>query len=107
MRLTLLVGALVGFSAYTVGVMVTHGGPLGFLAHAREQAWGLQLLLDLCLMLTLFGAWLWRDARSNGITPWPFVALLTLGSPGALVYLVWREHKRRRGELRPPDGRSA
>ncbi len=95
MRILFLLAILVGFSAYTLGVMVGHGGPLGFLAHARDEPWGLQLLLDLCLMLTLFGVWMWRDARAHGITVWPFLALLALGSPGPLLYLLRRELKLR------------
>lgn len=95
MRLALILALLAGFSAYTLMVMVNNGGVFGFITHAGEHAWGLQLLLDLCLMLAVFGVWLWRDARSHGITPWPYIALLTLGSPGALIYLVRRELKLR------------
>ena len=95
MRLALLLAVLVGFSAYTLIVMANHGGPLGFIAHARDEPWGLQLLLDLCLMLALFGVWMWRDARAHGINVWPFLALLTLGSPGPLLYLLRRELKLR------------
>ncbi len=95
MRLALLLALLAGFSAYTLLVMINHGGPLGFIAHAAEHAWGLQMLLDLSIMLTVFGVWLWGDARINGIKAWPYAALLTLGSPGALVYLVRRELKLR------------
>ena len=91
MRLLALVVILVGFSAYTLSVMFTHGGVLGFLELASREPWGLQVFLDLCLVLTLFGAWLWRDARTLGLSPWPYLALLSLGSPGALIYLVRRE----------------
>ncbi|MBX7096861.1 MAG: hypothetical protein K1X89_04030 [Myxococcaceae bacterium] len=91
MRLFLVVAVLVGFSAYTLGVMWSHGGVLGFLELAGREPWGLQVFLDLCLMLTLFGAWLWRDARTHGLSPWPYLALLSLGSPGALISLVRRE----------------
>ena len=99
MRLILLLAVLVGFSAYTIYVMATNGGPVGFIDHARAEPWGLQLFLDLCLMLSLFGVWMWRDARANGINVWPFLALLTLGSPGPLLYLVRRELKLRDGHL--------
>lgn len=41
MRFVLLLAALVGFSIYTMGVMASHGGPFGFVAHARAEPWGL------------------------------------------------------------------
>lgn len=31
----------------------------------------MQLLLDLCLMLSIFGVWMWRDTREQGINVWP------------------------------------
>lgn len=95
MRLVLSIAVLVVFSGYTLGVMVSQGGPLGFVALAQREPWALQMLLDLCLMLTLFGVWMWRDAKEQRINVWPHLALLGLGSPGPLLYLVRREWKRR------------
>ena len=95
MRLLTLVFALLGFSAYTVSVMHSHG-TLGFLALAADGAWGRQVFLDLLLMLTLFSIWIWHDAPQRGLPRWPYVLLvLTMGSMGALVYLTHREFRRR------------
>jgi hypothetical protein len=84
--LTLLVG-FTGFSLW----LVAGESPIGFLTLARDEPWGLQVLLDLVLALSLFLTWMRRDARARGIPAWPyFVGTLLLGSPGALAYLVHR-----------------
>lgn len=96
MRLFALAAVFVAFGVYTLVVMSGHG-PLGFLALAAREPWGMQVLLDLLLMLALFASWVVRDARERGLPAWPYVILaLTLGSPGALAYLLHRELAARR-----------
>jgi hypothetical protein len=78
------------FGGYTLWVM-SQDGVLGFLPLAGREPWALQMLLDLFIMLGLFAVWLVPDARALGLNPWPYVLLtLTMGSPGALFYLVRR-----------------
>jgi hypothetical protein len=94
MRLLLAVSAFLSFTSYTVFVMVRHG-MLGFLALASDGAWGLRVLLDLMLMLSLFSVWIWHDAPQRGLSRWPYVLLtLSMGSMGALFYLARREYAR-------------
>ncbi|MBK8260338.1 MAG: DUF2834 domain-containing protein [Nannocystis sp.] len=91
MRLFAAITALVIFTAYTLTVMLTDG-VLGFITLAGSEPWGMQLLLDLLLMLALFAMWAWHDAKARGLPGWPHVVLImTGGSMGALVYLVHRE----------------
>lgn len=96
MRLPLLVAALVAFTGYTGWVMFRHG-VIGFLQLAARDAWGLQLLLDLFVMLGVFATWQYRDAKKHGLPALLYVGVtFTMGSMGALLYLVHREVARRR-----------
>lgn len=80
---------LLVFGAYSALVVAQHGY-FGFLALLREP-WGPQVLIDLALAVGLFVSWMVPDARRRGISPWPYLGLcLTLGSLGALSYLVRR-----------------
>lgn len=96
MRLAAAIAAFLAFTAYTVWVMVENG-VIGFLQLAGREPWGLQLLIDLLVMLALFALWVRQDARKRGIAAWPWVlATMVMGSMGALAYLVHREWALRR-----------
>ena len=96
MRLVALIIVFIIFTAYTGSVMVAHG-LIGFVTLAAREPWGMQLLVDLLLMLTLFALWVRRDARTLDLRAWPYVLLvLSMGSMGALLYLIRREVARRR-----------
>jgi hypothetical protein len=91
MRLFAAITALVLFTTYTLTVMLTDGF-LGFITLAGREPWGMQLFLDLLLMLALFAIWAQHDAKARGLPRWPYVVLImTGGSMGALAYLVHRE----------------
>ncbi len=47
-------------------------GVTGFIALAGREPWGLQLLIDLLVMLALFALWVRQDARKHGL---PVLAL--------------------------------
>lgn len=97
-RLFLIVPVLIAFTSYSIWVAIGQGY-FGFLTLAWAQPWGMQLLLDLTIALTLFASWMIPDARSRGIPALPYVlALLTLGSVGALAYFT---HRELRGLRRP------
>jgi hypothetical protein len=97
-RVALPLLALLVFGGYTLWVM-GQDGVLGFLPLAGREPWALQVLLDLVMMLGLFVAWMLPDARAHGIPGWPYALLaLTVGSPGALVYLVHRGLVRARSQ---------
>jgi hypothetical protein len=82
-----------GFTAFTVAVFA-QWGLLGFLQAGLANGPTIQVGLDLVIMVVLFLFWLVPDARQRGLSPWPFVALCcTLGSIGALFYLIVRERR--------------
>jgi hypothetical protein len=80
----------VAFTAYTAVVVMDHGYT-GFIDLALAGGWGAQVLIDLCIALLMFVAWMVPDARERGIPFAPYVvAILTTGSIGALAYLLHR-----------------
>ncbi len=104
LRLVLPLVALFAFGAYSVWVVAGHGY-FGFLSLAWREPWAMQMLLDITIAIGLFTCWMIPDARQRGILVWPYLALcLTLGSIGALAYLV---HRALRGESVAPRGEPA
>lgn len=102
-RTVLLLGIVladfVGLSAWAL----YHHGYVGLFEVAVASPAGIQVLVDLTIALSLFMVWMWRDARDRGIAPLPFVLLTaTLGSIGALAYLLRRELGRERLAERQP-----
>lgn len=84
----LLLALLLPFAALTTAALWQHGYLGILLPHFRSLAGG-QVLADLAIALSLVLAWLWKDARSRGRNPWPWlVATLALGSFGPLLYLI-------------------
>jgi hypothetical protein len=82
------------FLAFSVWVALVDG-PVGFLALAGREPWGLQMLLDLALALSFVTGWMVVDARRKAIKVWPFVAMtIALGSIGPLSYLLVRGSSR-------------
>ncbi|KAB2887442.1 MAG: DUF2834 domain-containing protein [Kofleriaceae bacterium] len=82
--------ALVAFSAFSLWVVAAEGY-LGFLSLARDEPWGLQLLLDVAIACFLYSIWMVRDARERGLPVAPYLVMMLFGgSIGALAYLVHR-----------------
>lgn len=82
---------LADFVAFS-GYVLYHYGYIGVYEQALVNAATLQVLFDLVIALVLFTIWMVRDARERGISVWPFVlTVVTLGSIGALAYLIRRE----------------
>ena len=71
---------------------IYHYGYLGFFQAAISSAASVQISTDLVIALTLFCLWMVPDARQRQINPLPYLLLiLSLGSIGALAYLIRRE----------------
>ena len=101
--LAILATVLVAFTVYSLGVVAAHGYT-GFLELALAEAWAGQMLVDLVIALALFLTWMLRDARERGLPAWPYaLGILTLGSIGALAYLVHRQAR----ALRAPQAAGA
>lgn len=91
MRLALVVAVFVAFTSWSLTVVFS-SGLLGFITLAGQEPWAAQMLVDLAISLTVAWLWLGNDAKSRGISPWPYiVATAALGSIGVLAYLIHRE----------------
>lgn len=85
-----LVVILVDFVALTAYAVYYHGY-LAFFDLYAMNAIQVQIFIDLVIALSLFLTWMVPDARARDISPIPYVVLtLTLGSIGALAYLIRR-----------------
>ena len=81
---------LAAFGAFSIWVVAGYGY-LGFIALARDEPWGLQMLLDLVIACSFGAGWMLGDARRRGLAAWPYVVLtVLLGSIGLLAYVVAR-----------------
>ena len=82
---------LAAFSGLTAVALWQHGY-WGLFAPAFQSTASAQVLVDLVIALTLFMVWMWRDARTTGRNPWPWIVLtLAAGSFGPLLYLLTRK----------------
>lgn len=90
-RLALLTVVIALFSVLTV-LALTDVGYLGIF-EPHFQTWGGgQVFADLVIVCTLACIWMLSDARTSGVSAWPFLVItLFLGSFGPLLYLVARE----------------
>ena len=88
---------LADFAALTAYV-VAQFGIVGLFAAAFANWATTLIMVDLTIALSLVMAWMWQDARQQGVSPIPYVLLtLGFGSVGPLLYLV-----RRAGRVEAP-----
>ena len=92
-RFIALAAVILAFGALSV-LALMEAGYLGiFLQHFENYA-GMQVLADLVIVCALAIIWMVKDAKTSGVTPWPFVVLtLAAGAFGPLLYLAVREVK--------------
>jgi hypothetical protein len=82
---------LVGFSILT-GLALWNHGYWGIIAPHFQSFGAGQVLADLVIALSLSIIWMWRDAKANGRSIWPWLLLtLAAGSFGPLLYLLTRK----------------
>jgi uncharacterized membrane protein len=92
-RLAALIAVILAFGALTAMALMETGYTGIFTMHMQSFA-GMQVLSDLVIVCVLAIIWMVRDAKTSGVTPWPFVVLtLAAGAFGPLFYLVAREVK--------------
>ena len=95
-RSLLALAVFVPFTAFSLWVS-WHDGALGFIPVLTAGGWSTQVFLDLVIAMCVASTVVHRDARSRGISPWPWmVAMFTVGSIGLLGYFVAREFIGRR-----------
>lgn len=87
--------ALIAFSGYTLSVMMQAEQSLidfGISLMSRPDT--AQVVIDLYLLATLAGIWMYRDARKRGQSGWSVLPYLVITavfvSVGPLLYLVVR-----------------
>ncbi len=90
MNRPLLIVIVLAFGALSAVAVAQHG-VVGIFAWQLQNTAGLQVLADLVIALSLFMAWMWRDAQALGRRFWPWLLLtLVAGSFGPLLYLLSR-----------------
>ena len=90
-RVAALALVFVAFSVLT-DVAVYQHGYIGVFQAALQDTASMQVFVDLCISVSLFGGWMILDARSRGATVWPYVvAIPAVGSFAPLAYLMVRE----------------
>lgn len=99
--------ALIAFAGYTVSVMLQAEQSLidfGISLMSRPDT--AQVVIDLYLLATLAGIWIYRDAKArgqSGLSVVPYLLLTTIFvSIGPLLYLVVRGLKDRRKNIVQP-----
>jgi hypothetical protein len=86
---------LADFAALTVYAIATEGY-FGFyeatLDYATNSIWGVQVVVDFVVSLSIAVGWMIKDARERGLPYRPYVvATFVLGSIAPLAYLIHRE----------------
>src|SRR6476659_3316511 len=82
------------FGAFTAWVAVSDSIVAALVGSGPGQLWHIQTAIDLTIALGFGGAWLWRDAKSRGMSPLPWVIALPLtGSLALLAYVVLRRSR--------------
>ncbi len=75
-------------------VAVWFHGYLGIFLPLLQSFAGGQVFADLVIALALFLVWMWRDAKTRGRNPWPWILLTcTTGSFGPLLYLLTNKER--------------
>ena len=87
--------ALLAFAGYTVAVMLqAEQSLIEFGISLMSQPDTAQVVIDLYLLATLAGVWMYSDARKRGRSGWSVVPYLVITavfvSIGPLLYLVVR-----------------
>ena len=91
MNRPLIVLVLVLFGALTAAALWHHGYWGIIVPHFQTFGAG-QVLAGLVIALTLVMIWMWRDARTLGRNPWPWIlGTLVTGSFSPLLYILTRK----------------
>lgn len=88
---TLILIVLIPFTILT-GIALWVDGPIGIFS-SIVSSWGsLQIYVDLVISIGIILIWLYRDAKKQGRSPWPWiVGALIAGAFSPLIYLLVRK----------------
>ena len=91
----LLLAVLIPFAVYTDIALFNIGSLTELTAAFTGDLMVIQVSIDLVIAIGLACLWVWKDAKSKGANPVPYIALMmTLGSIGLMVYLFVHVAKR-------------
>ena len=91
MQRTILIVVLILFGALSA-VALWFDGVLGIFGSITHSWGSVQIYVDLVIALAIICVWMYRDAKSSGQNPWPWIVMTALiGVFGPLVYLISRE----------------
>lgn len=104
-RLLGLVAVIVAFGVLSAFALADVGY-LGII-EPHFKRWGAgQVFADLVIALVLAMIWMVNDARTSGVSAWPFLVLtLVAGSFGILFYLVARQLSARETNQNVPSAK--
>lgn len=89
-----LVIVLIGFGGFSTWVM-WQVGYSGIWLAGFDSLGSMQILMDLAIACTLICFWIYRDAKSRGANPYPWMLGTFLGgSLAPLLYFFFREQKK-------------
>lgn len=87
----ILLVTLAAFGVLTLIAGITDGLPGGVIDAVTFNWWSTQVFVDLVIAAALICVWIYRDARTRGHNPWPWiVGTAIVGMFAPLVYLVLR-----------------
>lgn len=83
---------IAAFVLFTVtAIALYHEGLIGMITPFKASLWTWQYFTDLVIALGIFMFWMWRDCRSRGKSPAPWIIATCLtGSFAPLAYLYIR-----------------
>lgn len=88
MQRKVLIITLIILSVITA-LALKYDGLMGIFAPNFQSFGEFQVFFDLVIALGLFLVWMWRDAKTAGRNPLPWLVLtLAMGSFGPLMYLI-------------------
>ena len=61
-----------------------------YISNAVGQPWGVHSLVELCLLLTLGGVWMYKDAKKHSISSLPFFVLFACSGVAGIFFYLWK-----------------
>lgn len=90
----ILLTVLVLFGLLTATGIIIDGVPVAVFDAITFNWHSVQIYIDLVIAVAVICAWIYRDARARGRSPWPWiVAAAIVGMFSPLVYLLARTNE--------------
>jgi len=83
----LLLVEYIGFAVYALASQNMMEFAFGLI----QSPWGIYIVAELIVALSVCGGWIFFDAKKYGMRPIPYIMLTCIGAVGPLAYLWRRE----------------